>query len=615
MASKKIGIGLFTVFLGVLAVICLRFSPVPESIPELPVKIWVQEEEKKEPIEAWVAEDGTVAVFLPSWAQLSDVRMQAKGTVLLADKVVTQNTDWGVLEYDIAYPLSINEEILQIRFIHPAQIPSVHVDTRSGDNTYLHAQKENSEPGNMRIYQPNGDVHYSGSLKGFGGRGNATWELAKKPYKLELKQEADLLGMGAARNWVLLANDFDPTNIRNKSVLDAARAMNLACTPDSQWVELYVNGEYMGLYLLCEKNEIHPQRVDLDADTASMISIEKEDRLWEYADAFVTDGGIPVRVRAGDLTIAQEKLRSVENAILSESGIDQITGYHWTQLIDLDSWARKYLLEEGFGNLDAGSISQFFYWEGDGPVYAGPAWDYDITMGNPNNWQLESPQMLFAGRPNLWKPGDTPWYYALYEKPEFRSRVISLYEKEFRPLLEELLETQLKEYQEQIATAAQRNALRWSKEDPDTATAYMMAYMTQRMEFLDSLWLKQEPYHTVLVYIQEHVMACYAVKDGECIPERSVPWGNDVIFYEGWYDYATEEAVDFSKPIREDTLIYLKEINLLKQNMGEEEGISLKALVTYCPAAALLGILVILLIVDNREKEKMKRQYAKSGGR
>ena len=253
MASKKIGIGLFTVFLGVLAVICLRLSPVPESIPELPVKIWVQEEEKKEPIEAWVAEDGTVAVFLPSWAQLSDVRMQAKGTVLLADKVVTQNTDWGVLEYDIAYPLSINEEILQIRFIHPAQIPSVHVDTRSGDNTYLHAQKVNSEPGNMRIYQPNGDVHYSGSLKGFGGRGNATWELAKKPYKLELKQEADLLGMGAARNWVLLANDFDPTNIRNKSVLDAARAMNLACTPDSQWVELYVNGEYMGLYLLCEK--------------------------------------------------------------------------------------------------------------------------------------------------------------------------------------------------------------------------------------------------------------------------------------------------------------------------------------------------------------------------
>ena len=603
MANKKIGIGLFTVFLGVLAAICLRLSPIPESIPELPLKIWAQGKEKQELIEAWTAEDGTVTVFLPSWAKLSDVRMQAKGTVLLADEVVTQSADWGVLEYDIMYPLSINEENLQIRFLHPAQLPSVHVDTRSGDNAYLHAQRENSEPGSMRIYQSDGSVSYNGSLAAFGGRGNATWELEKKPYKLELKQDADLLEMGAARNWVLLANDFDPTNIRNKAVLETAQAMNLAYTPDSQWVELYVNGEYMGLYLLCEKNEIHPQRVDLNADTASMVSIEKEDRLWEYADAFVTDGGIPVRVRAGDLNAAQEKLRSVENAILNESGIDPISGYHWTQLIDLESWARKYLLEEVFGNLDAGSISQFFYWEGDGPVYAGPAWDYDITMGNPNNWQLESPQMLFAGRPNLWKPGDTPWYYALYAKPEFRSRVIALYETEFRPLLEELLETELKAYQEQIAVAAQRNALRWNKEDPDTATAYMATYMNERMAFLDSLWLKHEHYHTVLVYIQEHVMACYAVKDGECIPERSVPGGNDVIFYEGWYDYATDEPVDFSKPIREDTLIYLKEINLLKQSMGEEEGLSLKALVTYCPAAALLGMLTILLTIDGRKRK------------
>lgn len=82
-------------------------------------------------------------------------------------------------------------------------------------------------------------------------------------------------------------------------------------------------------------------------------------------------------------------LQSVENAIVSESGVDPITGKHWQELIDLDSWARKYLIEEIFASTDSGNFSQFYYYDGaeeNGKLYAGPIWDFDLVMRGTNSW-------------------------------------------------------------------------------------------------------------------------------------------------------------------------------------------------------------------------------------
>jgi hypothetical protein len=249
-------------------------------------------------------------------------------------------------------------------FYEGSSLPAVYVDVRSGSMGYIHSYKGAEEPGTLRIVLPDGNVHYQGSLDAVTGRGNATWEnKEKKPYNLKLRAQADLLGMGQAQNWVLLANTYDDSYIRNQIVYETADRLGLDYSPRCCWVELYLNGQYAGLYQLCEKNEIHESRVDIDAVSGNLISIEKEDRLWEYERQFVSDGGTPIRIRQ---TTDEDKLKDtigrLERAILAQNGVDPVSGSSWLDMIDLESWVKKYLIEEAFGNLDAGSISQFFYW-------------------------------------------------------------------------------------------------------------------------------------------------------------------------------------------------------------------------------------------------------------
>lgn len=609
MQYRKIMVYIITILFVLLAVVCVRMDTRQVQTREDPLSLsfLIETNQNTERISLWYDADGNGYVFLPSCGDLEHTKIswQENGTLYIGGVQMENGGYCGALQVDTAYSARFtgkrNTEDLMITFLQSSNMPSVFVDTRSGDMHYIHALKGNEEPGKLRICLPEGQLALECELRAFGGRGNATWEQEKKPYKMELSQETDILGMGKAKKWILLSNVFDPTHIRNKAVMDTASRMELSYSPQGTWVELYLNGEYAGLYLLCEKNEIHPNRVDLDQTTATLISIEKEDRLWEYGGSqLLTENGIPIRVHytAQDIPAVQSKLSVLENALLSESGTDPVTGMHWSDLVDLDSWAKKYLIEEVFGNLDAGSISQFFYWEAGGKIYAGPVWDYDITMGNPNNWQLESPQMLFAGRPNLWKPGDSPWFYLLYQKPAFRNRVMELYESQLRPLVVDLLEEGIPNYENQTAIAAGLDQIRWSTAPQNTEVAAMHDYMTRRTAFLDSLWLEEEEYHLVSVYIKEHVMACYAVADGGYMEERPVPGGTDTIFYEAWCDADTDQPFDFSQPVEGDKLMYLKETNLLNPETEDSGGFTLRKAITYLPAAALLTLGLILLAAD-----------------
>ena len=105
------------------------------------------------------------------------------------------------------------------------------------------------------------------------GRGNSTWNEAvsmgvKKPYKLKLATKANLLGLGKVGNgknkhWVLLANMIDHTNMRNEITYDFSRDMGLDCAMSSTGVVLILNGEYEGLYQLCEHVRIGNSRVNV----------------------------------------------------------------------------------------------------------------------------------------------------------------------------------------------------------------------------------------------------------------------------------------------------------------------------------------------------------------
>ncbi|MCP4499528.1 MAG: hypothetical protein GY822_06130, partial [Deltaproteobacteria bacterium] len=115
----------------------------------------------------------------------------------------------------------------------------------------------------MKI-KPNGTKvkSFKGDLE-IRGRGNSTWGKPKKPYKLKLEDKSKLLGMPKSKHWALLANYFDPSQLRNSAAMFLGEQTTLAWTPKLRHVEVQVNGEFIGLYQLAETVRIEDNRVDI----------------------------------------------------------------------------------------------------------------------------------------------------------------------------------------------------------------------------------------------------------------------------------------------------------------------------------------------------------------
>ncbi len=128
---------------------------------------------------------------------------------------------------------------------------------------------------------------YTGSLE-IKLRGNSTAQRDKRPFKIKLEKKADLFGMGESKHWVLLANDIDHTQMRNKLLLDFSGALGTESYMESTWVNLYYNNDYMGVYQLCEHIRVGKTRIDiLDWDDIAEEAALAIAQTSEAADAKV----------------------------------------------------------------------------------------------------------------------------------------------------------------------------------------------------------------------------------------------------------------------------------------------------------------------------------------
>lgn len=619
MKNGKILILLLTAVLVLLAVGIgyMEPAPQPDTEREIPISIIVMQDGQQERIRCWKNEGEDYIVFLPSWAELSDVTisLEAHSRAFLMGEQLTDGASCSGLQLNTPYWLTTIAEGITIdntlTFVQSARLPSLHVDVLSGNMEIIHETKGNEESGSLRLYSKDGEFAYSGQMESLKGRGNSSWYKRRKTYSLTLGREADLLGMGQAKRWILQANAMDLSHLRNKVVYDLAAKAGMAYAPECQWVDLYLNGEYAGLYLLVERNEIHPQRLNFPEAGSFLVSRESGDRLiMQNYPRVVLDSGAALRIHNSGLTETDlyEIWQPADNAILAEDGIDPITGKSWQELIDLDSWAMDYLTGEIFGNLDSGSISEYYYRDGSDPsgkIYAGPVWDYDLSMGSKNFDQTGTVQAFFADKAHTWSLEDTTWFYGLNRKPEFQNRVKELYREVYRPLVQELLDTGLEEYADLISQAAAMNQLRWGVTSAQEETEYIRWYLTERLAFLDSLWLENTQYYKVLVmYDDDNTSLCHAVLPGERIPE--LPGYNESGDILGWYDADTDQPFDISQPVYKDTVVYLKRLPT------EEDRISpLQA----APIGAVLVILLAAILTDRKcrrmQKSKGEKPIAK----
>lgn len=616
MRKGKLWIALFSAVV-LLVILLMAIHTQPGTSKMQPVVLQIATETGTENLDIWETEEGSLYVFLPGHVQPEQaVLLSADGkTVTLQGRSLPLSC--GELElnrnYDLVHP---DGSTNTLRILPSGGVATMYVSTQSGSMAFIHDEKGNAERGTVTLYDEAGDLNYSGDLETIRGRGNSTWIVhEKKPYSLKLMEKADLLGMGAAKDWILLADALDSSAMRNKIVYDFAAKAGLSFTPECRWTEVYLNGEYTGLYLLCERVEVHPERVNLSPD-GSLVCMDRDIRVKEDpAPYFTTDSRQYLQIReSSDLGTLKKQFQAMENAILAENGQDPATGASWETLIDLESWVKKYLIEEIFDSYDANFQSQYYYCyetEVGSRIYAGPIWDYDSSLGNPGIWALNSPRGLFAWRPEAMTGYATPWLHSLYEKPAFREKLEQEYREIFLPLLETVLEETIRDYAQQIMPAFDRNRIRWDVDTEGVAAEAkaITNYMHQRLKFLSQLWLEKEEFCIVRLRENESVgyYGYYAVEPGttfDDLPERE---GEDFL---GWYREDTHTLFDPQTPVTENLFLYPRYDHPEEEQQGQEN--SLKDLILevyhYVPAAvlALIGVILVPFSIRKSRTEKKK---------
>ncbi len=526
----------------------------------------------KEKISCWSNNKNDYYVFLPAYSDLSKtiIAISTEDEILIDGICVSDGMIMDRFQMNTAYRLDfLNGNKYcgsTITFLKANSIAAMHIDIDSGSSDYVNAKKDNVESAWMRLYDYSGKLNFSGRVASISGRGNSTWQyFDKKPYSLNLEYKSDLLDMGAAEKWILLANAADPSNMRNKVVYDFAKEARLSFSPESKWVDLYLNGEYAGLYLLSEKNEIHPERVAILEGNSFLVSMDKLVRLMDQDDPYVvTKSKQALRIhqsnvkRTDDSDFILEIMQSVENAILDCANWSEIE-----KLIDIDSWATKYLIDEVFANYDSNAKSNYFYYFDDAVkprVYSGPVWDYDLSMGSDEQWQFVNPNALYANRLYERSSNCTPWMYLLYQRPEFYNILVDKYEKRIKPELQDLIERGLDNNIIQIENSSEMNSIRWDLDtDLRTEVANIKLFLRDRAEFLSNVWIHDIRYCCITVNPgNDEFFAYYAVTPGDSLLILPDLPENDYQTFVGWYYTDTNEPFDKTVPITEDTEIYAK---------------------------------------------------------
>ena len=284
--------------------------------------------------------------------------------------------------------------------------------------------------------------NYTGTM-GIKGHGNSTWNMPKKPYRLNLDSKAPLLGMTSDSNWILLANYDDKSLLRNDVSFYMSDMLGMTWTPHSVFVELYLNGLYEGSYQLTEKVEVSKARLNIGSmdDTDNSGTDLTGGYLAEidhYSDDTLIikspNAGLPIGLDDPDpptttqANYFQTAFNAAETSLYSSNFTDPTLG--WQAYWDESSLVNWFLIEEIAGNQDANDQSSDFFYKprGDARFYRGPVWDMDVTFGNDNAVQpISSPNVP-------WVSTQAAWYAQLFKDPAFVAAVKARY-KEMRPQL------------------------------------------------------------------------------------------------------------------------------------------------------------------------------------
>ena len=405
--------------------------------------------------------DGVWYLFLPADESLADTVLSFSGSVTAAS-AGTLDREHGTLTGAFAASDRVTLTLDGGKTVQicakQSSLPSLRLTLNGTTLEQVHRDKNVKYPGNDLVLTDGDDV-LTGTVE-FKGRGNSTWrEYAKKPYQIKFSKKTSVLGMPAAKKWILLANASDDSMIRTRLVYDAAEQMGFPYVTEYQYVDLWIDGQYLGVYLLGEKAEIGKGRLNLQDPAGAMFELDNGFATDE--DHYFFEGrlnsyfALKEIVEEDDAHIAQA-MSNFQTAMtrfttaLTSEGWENLSLAQLNAMIDVDSLARYYLMNEYVLNGESFFTSFFWYQDGASDVlHVGPLWDFDTCMGNKNekvtDYNASSTSVLMKKMLNI---------------PAFYQRVQELYTR-YKPVLTGMA-GQIDGRKAEIGVSADLNYLRWN---------------------------------------------------------------------------------------------------------------------------------------------------------
>ena len=380
------------------------------------------------------------------------------------------------------------------------ELPSLHVIMNKSDVEYIKEEKGNEAEARYVLCTAKGELTEQGKIAGIKTRGNSTWYSPKKSYSIKLDEAEDWLGTGQETEdeWILLANYLDGSYIRNYLGQLLGKAAEIPYSPDMEFVNLYLNEEYQGLYLLSENvKEKDGRRNDPEQ---TIMELDYPGRVSEADEWIVLENNQPLVIHSPRNVSEKQKeeIREKWMGILKELEETPEQDDIW-QKLDLDSFAAMYIMEEVIQDTDIGGASRYFYFkteDGEEKLYAGPLWDLDQALGN--DWQ--ETENLFVSSRNLSTNNLCRWYTQLLKNDTFCTRVREIYSQSVSPALHELVEQGVEEIETRIAASVKMDEAVWGGGRTVRNTDftyeqhmdYLIQYMEKRTEYLDRVWIAGE---------------------------------------------------------------------------------------------------------------------------
>jgi hypothetical protein len=301
------------------------------------------------------------------------------------------------------------------------------------------------------------------------GRGNSSWKIMpKKSYKIEFEKKQAVLGMPKDKDWALIANYADKTLMKNFIAYRLSAALGAYYAPRCEFAELYLNGEYLGVYLLTETIKVGKNRVNIfQSDSSYIVEFDakyRENEQVVFSDVLTEDGigkafriHNPKNATETSLGFLQDNIQKFEKFLKSiENGRNNKIDV-W---IDVDESIKHYWVQEITKNPDAGFYtSVFFSWVKGGKIKLGPVWDFDIAFGNSVDQSLNTYKSFIIR--------NCYWNKYLFRDSLYKKTVDDFWKRN-KSLVVDFLDS-IETVQEKLRLPAQNNFIRWRILEDTTA--------------------------------------------------------------------------------------------------------------------------------------------------